>query len=113
MIITIIPRYRVSVCNKPQNGLLYQQNITSCLFDFFANVQNILTLFSENSVHLSIITNYNLVLHLKIHEWKEVWTDYLKIVVEKKWFAGYHRLDHWLNLFFTISHSTEQVCINN
>jgi hypothetical protein len=50
----------------PKNRFLNQENVTSCFLDFFTHVQEIGSLFFENLVHLSVIVDDYLILHLSL-----------------------------------------------
>jgi hypothetical protein len=47
-----------------QNALLDQQDIAVGSLDLLDNVQNVLTLLLEDTVHLSVIIDYDVVFHL-------------------------------------------------
>ena len=51
-------------CELPQYWLLNKQYIAPSLFYFLAYFKNVLSLFSKNSIHLCVITDYNLIFHL-------------------------------------------------
>ena len=47
-----------------EDRFLDEEDVTACLFDFFAHVEEVCSFFFENLVHLSVIIYYNLVFHL-------------------------------------------------
>lgn len=51
-------------CKLPQDRLLNKQYIAASLFYFLAYFKNVLSFFSKNSVHLCVVTDYNLIFHL-------------------------------------------------
>ena len=52
-----------------KNGLLDKENITSTLFDLFADIQKVLTLLFQDLVHLAIVIDDDLVVNLKTELW--------------------------------------------
>lgn len=48
-----------------EDRFLNEEDITTCLLDTLAEVEKILSLFLQDLIHLSVVVNYDLVIHLQ------------------------------------------------
>ncbi len=56
---------------SPENGLLYEQHAAARLLNLLTDVENVLPLFTQDTVHLGIVGDYHLVFHLRGEgEWR-------------------------------------------
>jgi len=50
--------------SEPEYGLLYEQDVTAGLLHLFDNVEYVLALITQHTVHLGVVRYYHLVVHL-------------------------------------------------